>query len=151
MSAWPLITGLRGDALVLERRDLDLDAALFERSAATSSGRSSMPMTSPSAYLILFCAPLRRSTAPGRRTASDLEHHSSWEIYRCGTARGGNLTRRACYVWRRDARLPPRPGASTYRVAVRGECVISLDRDGKRYLDASGGAAVFLFATRCAR
>jgi adenosylmethionine-8-amino-7-oxononanoate aminotransferase len=39
------------------------------------------------------------------------------------------------HVFHRDPRL-------TYRVAVRGEGAYLIDRDGKRYLDASGGAAV---------
>ena len=39
------------------------------------------------------------------------------------------------HVFHRDPRL-------TYRVAVRGEGPYLIDRDGKRYLDASGGAAV---------
>ena len=39
------------------------------------------------------------------------------------------------HVFHRDPRL-------TYRVAVRGEGAYLIDRDGKRFLDASGGAAV---------
>ena len=39
------------------------------------------------------------------------------------------------HVFHRDPRL-------TYRVAVRGAGAYLIDRDGKRYLDASGGAAV---------
>jgi hypothetical protein len=39
------------------------------------------------------------------------------------------------HVFHRDPRLE-------YRVAVRGEGAYLYDREGKRYLDASGGAAV---------
>ena len=39
------------------------------------------------------------------------------------------------HVFHRDPRL-------SYPVAVRGDGVYLVDRDGRRYLDASGGAAV---------
>src|SRR5688572_11614802 len=56
MSAWPLITACVAMSSFLNGVISISTPRFFERSAATSSGRSSMPSTSPSAYLILFWA-----------------------------------------------------------------------------------------------